>query len=355
MANTKVALISDTHWGAHKGSKVFYSSKERYFKKELIPYLIKNEIKTLAFLGDIWDNREITNNKVQNIVYHIFEELANNNINVILLIGNHDTQYKTNIEYHSLKYVSLFPNVTVIDSITEMEIYDRKVTLFPWQTDELFTQVKYKGDIAFGHFDITGCLLNRNMIHEGGLNQGWFHSNFEKVFTGHFHTPGEYSNAAGKEIVYLGAPYHLNRNDIDSNRGIVILDMETLEYERVYSTTPLKYISVKYPEAVENIPIFNNIIDVHVSVTDKFKSNELSEYIYSIENSANGIPVNVNVIPHYDSQEVSIEEMDKEKLAKVKSIPDMVQLKLTEMDLDPLLKQSVNAYVSNIYENIRSI
>jgi DNA repair exonuclease SbcCD nuclease subunit len=351
----KICLISDIHWGVHKSSKVFYSSQERYFTKELIPYLVENNIKDLYILGDMWDNRESTNNKVQNIVYHIFELLDEHDIKVTMLIGNHDTQYKTNIDFHSLKYLSLFPNVTIIDRITETEIDGLSVTMFPWQTDDLFTTKTYNGDIAFGHFDIAGCLLNKSTIQEAGISQQWFFKNFNKTFSGHYHTQSEYSDAAGNEIIYLGAPYHLNRNDINSNRGVVILDTDTLEFERVYSKTPLKYISAIYPKPIEDIDIPNNIIDIHVNVTDKFDSKELNEYIYAIENNADGLPVNVNVVPHYENISLDHDDIDQEKLNKVKSIPDMVKLKLEEMDISDDMRKEVDEYVNKIYTSLHTI
>jgi len=169
----KIALIADTHFGVRKGSKVFYQSQERYFNLQLIPMLKERNITELFILGDLWDNREALNNKVQNVVYHIFEDLHKLGINVTILIGNHDTQYKNSIDTHTLKYIGLFDNVKVINEITEINIDGLDITLFPWQTTDEFTQRSYKADVAFGHFDISGCLLNKYTKQESGTGQSF--------------------------------------------------------------------------------------------------------------------------------------------------------------------------------------
>ena len=344
----KIVLISDLHFGVRKGSKVFLDSQMRYFNEELIPMIKDQGYKDLWILGDIWDNRESLNAKCQNEVYHMFETLANLNINVKLIVGNHDTQYKTNIEVHSLKYLSLFPNVEVIDRIKEETVEGLDVTFFPWQTDDLFTQTSYKGEIAFGHFDINGCMLNKTTVQEGGTGQSFFYNNFKRTYSGHFHTQSYYSHPNGSDITYIGSPYHLNRNDIDTEKGCIIFDTDTLKHERVNSTTPLQYIKTWYPSPVDEIPIKNNIIDVHVKISDKFKSNKLTDYIYSIENHVDGEPINVNIVPHYDSELLSSENIDDD-LSKVKSIPQMIKNKLSTMDLGVEYAKSVNEYITDIY------
>jgi DNA repair exonuclease SbcCD nuclease subunit len=351
----KIALISDLHFGCRKGSKVFYESQKRYFETEFIPLLEEKNITELYILGDLWDNRESINAKVQNVVFHIFERLAELKINITILIGNHDTQYKTNIETHTLKYLSLFPNIKVIDQITDVDIDGLGVTLFPWQVDDMFTVRTYENRIAFGHFDISGCLLNKTTVQEGGTGQSFFWKNFDKTFSGHFHTQSHYDGPQGQTIDYIGSPYHLNRNDIDTDKGFMILDTDTLEFERFNSTTPLKYIKVKYPLDISEIDIPNNIIDVHVTISDKFNSKNLTKYVQSIETNLAGEPINVNVVPHYsidDGGPMIVEE----DLSKIKSIPDMIQSKLSGIEnMEPDMKTYVKQYVQEVYESCQAI
>jgi len=60
----KIALISDIHFGVRKGSSEFLDSQMRFFRNQMIPSLIKREVKHIYFLGDVMDNRNHINVKI---------------------------------------------------------------------------------------------------------------------------------------------------------------------------------------------------------------------------------------------------------------------------------------------------
>jgi DNA repair exonuclease SbcCD nuclease subunit len=349
----KLCLISDTHFAIKKASKTFADSQKRYFYTELIPMLQERKITELVILGDLYDNRTSIDAKILNDVFHLFETLKEKCINVTILIGNHDTQYKTNIDTHSLKYLSLYPNVHVIEDITVKRFYDLDVTLFPWQVDDVFTQKAYETDIAFGHFDISGCKLNKTTVQEGGTGQSFFWRNFKKTFSGHFHTQSHYDGPKGQTIDYIGSPYQLTRNDIGEEKGCIILDTTTLEIERVNNKTALRYIKVQYPTPKEELPLFNNIIDVHVNITDSFNSDKLNKYVASLhEGDDLGEPIDVKVIPHYHINSVDDTEQD---LSKIKSVSEMISSKVNTLDLDDTMKQYTLDYIMGVYDSINAL
>jgi hypothetical protein len=87
----------------------------------------------------------------------------------------------------------------------------------------------------------------------------------------------------------------LTRNDIDENRGFVILDIETLEYQHIDNTTSLKYIKVKYPEKVTLSKIKNNIIDVYVDYDENYNEEKVEKYVKRIEEMGPAVTPNIFV------------------------------------------------------------
>ena len=72
--NNKVCLITDLHFGVRKNSEVYFDSQKNFLTNQLIPYLKENDITKIFFLGDIFDNRNNINTKVQNDVFHLFDD-----------------------------------------------------------------------------------------------------------------------------------------------------------------------------------------------------------------------------------------------------------------------------------------
>ena len=58
---TKVALITDTHWGCRNDSPVFAKHISRYYKNVFFPYLEEHGINYIVHLGDIVDRRKYIN------------------------------------------------------------------------------------------------------------------------------------------------------------------------------------------------------------------------------------------------------------------------------------------------------
>ena len=54
----KIALITDTHYGARKGSKVFHDYFQKFYDDVFFPILKERKIKNVIHLGDSFDNRK---------------------------------------------------------------------------------------------------------------------------------------------------------------------------------------------------------------------------------------------------------------------------------------------------------
>ena len=54
----KVAIITDTHFGARKSSKVFHDFFQKFYDDIFFPTLEERGIKTCIHMGDAFDNRK---------------------------------------------------------------------------------------------------------------------------------------------------------------------------------------------------------------------------------------------------------------------------------------------------------
>ena len=111
----KVAIITDTHYGARKSSTLFHNYFEQFYNDVFFPTLDKEGIKTVIHMGDAFDSRKGIEFKsltwAQRVV---FDPLKERGIDMHLMVGNHDAYYKNT---NSINAVDLllreYSNVTV--------------------------------------------------------------------------------------------------------------------------------------------------------------------------------------------------------------------------------------------------
>lgn len=279
-----IALISDIHFGVRKNSDIFLESHLRFIENQFVPYLKENNINEIFILGDLFDNRASTNTKVMNTVYDIFDKHLCD-FKIYIIVGNHDIYYNSSIQINSLKFLEKFKNITLIDKITEINIDNKKIVMVPWITDNLsfikeFSRIE-NIDLCFGHFNINGFNYNKFKKSEDGL-YGKIFENCKKVFSGHFHIRNS-QNIFGSEIIYIGSPFQLTRNDIDEKRGFIILDTSNSQHKYIDNNVSLKYIKLRFPENFNVNKIKNNIIDVYINYDESYNENEIDKYIKKIE------------------------------------------------------------------------
>jgi DNA repair exonuclease SbcCD nuclease subunit len=343
---SKVALISDIHFGARKNNTSFLESMLNFFKNEFIPHLNKNDITDIYILGDFFDSREAINVKVKDSIHSLFKNDLKD-FNITMLLGNHDIFYRNTLDVNSLKFIGEFDNVTIIDKPTGKMIGDKNVLLVPWQIDDsILSSDVSEYDVCFGHFDINGFYLNKTTIFEGGFSPSFFFDNFKMTFSGHFHLYDEQSIGDSK-IIYLGSPYHLNRSDIDTDKGFIILDTDNLTYERVLSQNTIKYIVNVWPNKLTKEEVEGNIIDVHIIISDVYDESAVNEYTDELDKWN---PIQVQVFPKYDfkndGKEINVEE--------IKSIDEIITTYVDErLELSTEMRKRTLEYILNIIEKAK--
>ena len=236
----KVAIITDTHYGARKGSKLFHDYFELFYKNVFFPTLKEQGITTVIHMGDAFDSRKsIDYQSLEWSKRVVFEPLKKYQVHMI--VGNHDSYYKnTNNTNSPQLLLKDYPNIQTYSSPTEIKVGNLDVLLLPWicmENEEYSMKMikKSKAKVAMGHLELQGFRVNRQIVMDHGLEANIF-KNFSKVFSGHYHTRSNNAN-----IFYLGNPYEMFWNDVNDTRGFHIFDTETLTHEPVNNPHKLFY------------------------------------------------------------------------------------------------------------------
>ena len=110
----KVALITDTHFGARSENLNFNEYFFDFYENVFFPYLKENNITTVIHLGDVMDRRKFLSYR---IAKDFRERFVNqfDGIDFHMLVGNHDTFYKNTNEVNSLQELvdGRYDNITI--------------------------------------------------------------------------------------------------------------------------------------------------------------------------------------------------------------------------------------------------
>jgi DNA repair exonuclease SbcCD nuclease subunit len=216
----KVAIITDTHFGARSDSMVFHSYFMRFYDEVFFPWLVKNDIKVILHLGDFTDRRKYINfftlNKVRKYFVERLQELG---ITLVCTVGNHDTFFKNTNEVNSMQELfSGMDHIVILTETEEVMIDDTKVLLVPWINEnnyERSIEAIKNSDAKFcmGHLELKGFLMQRGQRAEAGLGVDIF-KKFQRVCSGHYHHKSSEEN-----VYYLGSPYEMTFADVNDPRG----------------------------------------------------------------------------------------------------------------------------------------
>jgi len=297
----KVAILTDTHYGARKGSKYLHDYFELFYKNIFFPALKEHKVDAVIHMGDAFDSRKsIDYQSLEWAKRVVFEPLKNYDVHMI--VGNHDCYYKnTNSVNSPSLLLQTYPNISAYSSPQTIKVGGLDIMMVPWicseNYDETIKQIKKsKAKIAMGHLELQGFRVNRNLVmEEHGMDAKIF-DKFDKVFSGHYHTRSD-----NGKIFYLGNTYEMYWNDVNDTRGFHIFDTETLEHTPINNPYKLFY-NIYYedtPYQLFDATEYQNKI-VKVIVRKKSKPKDFEKFIdklYSI-----GIQ-DLKIIENFDIQE----------------------------------------------------
>jgi DNA repair exonuclease SbcCD nuclease subunit len=307
----KVAILTDTHYGARKGSKYLHDYFELFYKNVFFPALKEHGVEAVIHMGDAFDSRKsIDYQSLEWAKRVVFEPLRDYDVHMI--IGNHDCYYKNtnNVNSPSL-LLQTYPNIRTYSSPQTVKVGGLDIMMVPWicseNYDETLKQIKKtKAKIAMGHLELQGFRVNRNLVMEDhGLEANIF-SNFTKVFSGHYHTRSDNGT-----VFYLGNTYEMYWNDVNDPRGFHIFDTETLEHTPINNPYKLFY-NIYYddtPYQLFDITEYENKI-VKVIVRKKSKPKDFEKFIDKLYTA--GIQ-DLKIVENFEIQENEDFEIDEEE------------------------------------------
>jgi DNA repair exonuclease SbcCD nuclease subunit len=290
----------------------------------IMDYCKKNKITHIIIAGDIFEKSTKIKNESFLPLFFKFMELKNSGFVLYFILGNHDI---FNVDNDSL-IEAFSPFGNVIKKFEEIEIDDRIFSFLPYTKRE--EDIPSSGDILITHLSIADFTFdNKYHVNEkAGFPIEKF-DGFNIVFTGHFHRPQN-----KKSIVYMGSPYQLNFGEIGQEKGFVVFDCKTGDWNRINYTGSPVYIKIKANDF--------NIVDVknafvQVEIEEKIDNYVQLKHLLYERGALEVTPFFVDV-----SSDISIKETDlnlnsgvvdmmKEYINNLSKIDDIENEKLIEL------------------------
>jgi len=281
------AIVTDTHFGARSDSIPIDNFIRKFYEECFWPEIDKHNVRTIFHLGDCFDRRKFINfNTLNSCRDYFFEQAKKRDINVVMIVGNHDTFFKnTNTVNSPSLLLDRYTNITAFTGPIDYSIDGLSILLMPWIcTDNYEVSMQAikttKSKVCFGHFEIAGFQMYKGHENNEGFDPGLF-SNFDLVCSGHFHHRSSRNN-----ISYLGNPYELTWADYDDPRGFHLFDTKTKELEFIQNPfnifTKIYYDDEKVDPFLIDTTVFANqhLKLIVVNKTDFYKFDQFVERLY---------------------------------------------------------------------------
>lgn len=234
----KVGVFSDIHIGLSQDNSMWHSVVLEM--ADWIKEVYTNHgINDIIIPGDIFHNRsEIAVNTIA-VAKQFFDKLKD--FNIYILVGNHDAYYRDRSDVNSVSLLEGWNNIVIADqSPLLIKAGSKVISMIPWGTP---IDMIPRTDICVGHFEINTFNMNSFKVCEHGVDSKSLLEKAPLVISGHFHSRC-FRNYNQGTIAYVGSPYQQNFGDVDQERGIYILNLETNEFEFFENTKSPKHIKV---------------------------------------------------------------------------------------------------------------
>ena len=224
----KILLITDQHFGVRNDNLHFVEHYRKFYSNIVIPFIKASGIKEIINLGDTFDKRRSINYMSLEAAKEMwFDPVKELGCKMTALIGNHDIYYKNTLRINSPEELLGGYDIDVIDEPTTRNYDGTDILFLPWICDENYDRTlrsitESTAPVCMGHLELNGFEAHPGHVMDKGTDMSIF-KNFNKVFSGHYHTKSNKDNC-----YYLGNPYQLYWNDYGQKRGFHVFDTETL-------------------------------------------------------------------------------------------------------------------------------
>lgn len=347
---TKLALITDTHWGVRGDHQAFYKYFDEFYSEQFFPYCIENNITDIIHLGDIVDRRKYINY----VTLHNFRKtfilpIIENEMNLHCIVGNHDIPYRNTNHINAMEELFNESCIKVYDDPTEITFDGIPILFVPWinpsNHDTTFELIeKTKAQILFGHLEISGFSMYRGMKSHEGMRESVF-DKFDVVASGHFHHKSSRGN-----IHYLGSPYEMTWSDYDDNRGFHIFDTDTRRFDFQRNTKRM-FRKLYYDDMNENNPELFDIENSYVKIivinkNDPYRFDTFLDSVY-LNN-----PLNVQIVDdHKNMHEID----DDEIIGDIEDTRTVLSNYVNALKNPRIDSSALNSFISTLYTEAQNI
>ena len=224
----KLLLITDQHFGVRNDSPAYIKNYRAFYEGTVLPYIDKHKITNVVCLGDTFDRRKSINYASLDAAKEMwFEPLAQRNVHMDMIVGNHDIYYKNTLKVNSpALLLKDYDNITVHTEPTDIEIGGLSIFLLPWicpdnRKESIAAIENSKSSVCFGHLELNNFDPIPGYTMDHGDDPAIFEK-FDRVCSGHYHHRSTKGN-----ITYLGNPNQLYWNDYGCDRGFHVINTNT--------------------------------------------------------------------------------------------------------------------------------
>jgi hypothetical protein len=349
----KICLLGDVHIGARNDSPAFHKFFAKFYTEIFFPYLEEHGVTDVIQLGDVFDRRKYVNfNSLHQSRDYFFQPL--NKYRTWMLVGNHDTYFKNTNNVNSPNMLlKEYENIQAIQGAYETSLGGVSFLFMPWICDDnhkaSFKALQQtQATHVVGHFEIDGFEMYKGAIHEGGLTKDTF-TNFETVWSGHFHHQSKVGN-----IHYLGTPYEITWSDHGDQKGFHIFDTDTRELTFVPNPFSI-FHKLHYDDQDRQISDvvnldFNQYTDTFVKLIVRNKTNPYCFDMFIDKLEKAGV-YNVQVVDdHFHMDDVIDSDITSEAEDTLAVLTNHIRL----MD-DTVDKPKLRSLLQNLYQEALSV
>lgn len=259
----KALIFSDLHLHAHK-DRIDRLDNCIQVLDWIFEVAEERGCDNIFFLGDLFHERD----KIDVLNYlrtfecfmkHMLED--GKDIDVFLLVGNHDMYHKTRWDVNSVRPLSALPNLHVIQSPLSVTFGDTKINWLPHTENPLEHLEVFKeegvGDILLSHLAVHGALTNlfygtkSDVIVEYDNDMVMVDASvfdpWDMTILGHYHGAQKLND----KVEYVGSPLQLSFGEAFQKKHVILLNLETKQKEYVENTFSPKHLIVS-PDDINN-------------------------------------------------------------------------------------------------------
>lgn len=288
---SKIAIISDLHFGVRNSSSYFLDYQKSFFNDLFIPYIKKEKPAFVFILGDVFENRKQLNVNTLNVAKNIMREITEV-APTYCLIGNHDVFYKNTNKINSIEPIlGDIPNFHIVSKPMELNHGLWTLGLISWinseNSEEYLTWLNHtNADVIFGHFEINSFDMIKGIQCLHGLEANIF-ERFDRVFSGHFHT-----RSSNGKITYVGNPYQTSWAEVDTIHGFHMYDPQ--KDDLVFIPNPNeRFLVIHYQENLTEDELNgfvsiseNKIVKVKVPLVQIVDKTKIDKFLDAVSNKS---------------------------------------------------------------------